>query len=249
MVSGVAMRPPRSSSGELVESSAPERSTASAIQWGGVTETAVPSNREQPTRGGRAVDPSGVCDLLAANVRRGDSRSRKRKRMGGGNAAVILPPDEAGDKCSQGQPAAGGVHFRWVASGYTFVGLMLHEECRVKQSPSPDRVLRKHFWVHSSAVQRDGQYAAPRLALAAYMQRLQPTLHFQVLLKEPDGTCIHQLARIIPECTLQETPAPRARLKELEDRILFGELSDILLLLYRIHCDAGRAAIVLCALS
>ena len=139
MVSGVAMRPPRSSSGGHEESAASERSTASAIQWGGVTETAVPSNREQPTRGGRAVDPSGVCDLLAANVRRGDSRSRKRKRMGGGNAAVILPPDEAGDKCSQGQPAAGGVHFRWVASGYTFVGLMLHEECRVKQSPSPDR--------------------------------------------------------------------------------------------------------------
>ena len=245
LVIGMAMRP-RSSPGGHEESSAPERSTASSVQWGAVTEAAVASNREQPVRG-----RSGVCDVSAANVMKEISRSRKRKSPGGGNAAVILPPDEVGDRCSQGQPAAGGVHFRWVNSGYTFVGLMLHDECRVKHGSSKDRTQRKLWWVHSKAVQKGGQYAAPRLALAAYMQRLQPTLHFQVLLTEPDGTCIHQLARIIPECTLQATPAPRARLKELEDRDppACGELSDILLLLYRIQFDAGLTAIVLGAIS
>ena len=84
--------------------------------------------------------------MSAANVMKEISRSRKRKSPGGGNAAVILPPDEVGDRCSQGQPAAGGVHFRWVNSGYTFVGLMLHDECRVKQGSSKDRTQRKLWW-------------------------------------------------------------------------------------------------------
>ena len=103
LVIGMAMRP-RSSPGGHEESSAPERSTASSVQWGAVTEAAVASNREQPVRGGR----SGVCDVSAANVMKEISRSRKRKSPGGGNAAVILPPDEARRRQVQPRPTCGG---------------------------------------------------------------------------------------------------------------------------------------------
>ena len=67
-VNGMAMRP-RSSSAGHEESSASVPPSASAIQWGDVTEVTVPSNREQSTRNGRAADPSGVCDLVAAKFR------------------------------------------------------------------------------------------------------------------------------------------------------------------------------------
>ena len=96
-VNGMAMRP-RSSSAGHEESSASVPPSASAIQWGDVTEVTVPSNREQSTRNGRAADPSGVCDLVAANVRRGGSRSaRKRQKKG----EAIAPTRGRGNITSQ----------------------------------------------------------------------------------------------------------------------------------------------------
>ena len=101
-------------------SSAAEQPTvsASAIQWGDVPEAAPPSNRVRSTRGGSAAD--GVFDVAAANVMRGDSRlGRKRQKKGAAVQAVILNPDAAGERCSEGLPAEGGVNLCLVKSGCT----------------------------------------------------------------------------------------------------------------------------------
>ena len=97
---GVAMRPATSATVGVASAA----TSASAIQWGIVTEVAVPT-----TRSGCA-DPVAlsVSNVLAPRASRKARASaptaRKCQEKGGAITSVVLQPHEAGDKCSNGQP-------------------------------------------------------------------------------------------------------------------------------------------------